>query len=208
MRKLYDAALLHVYGYGERKDNEPSRLSSRSMLVLEAARSLMQAGKVENFVFASRPALGIKEPMGTVTANEFMRMPRIDPKHVFVNPSAPATTNQELQFLSQMAKKHRWTQVVSIGCELHKRTITTLAERIFKNRVNFEFKSAEEILQTYPSPRDQQKYQDIIDSLHNSEGERKFARYESGLANKFKLHFPFGPEILDLVARFYRPRVD
>lgn len=208
MRERYDGALVHIYGYEERGNDKHARVSIRSKLVLEAARELMKSSQVENFVFASRPALGEKEPMSTVTANEFIHMTHVDPKHVFVNPSAPATTNQELKFLRMTAEKHHWSQVVSVGCELHKRTITTLAERIFKDGIDFEFKSAEEILQTYPSPQDQQRYQKIIDALHNSEGEKKFARYESGLANKFKLHFPFGPEILDVVARFYRPKVD
>ncbi len=208
MLKRYDAVLIHSYGYEKRQGDKQPPLSMRSKLVLEAAKVLMQAGQVENFVFVSRPALGVKEPLGKVTADEFMRIAEVDDKHVYVNPSAPATTNQELQFLKLMAKKHHWTQVVSIGCKLHKRTITTLAERVFKDGIDFEFKSAEEVLQTYPSPHDQQRYQRMIADLHNSEGEKEFARYESGIANKFKLHFPFGPEILDVVARFYRPRVD
>lgn len=205
MHKTYDAALLHVYGY---EKNGNSRLSTRSMLVLKAARELMRAGLVENFVFVSRSALGVKEPMSTVTASEFIRLTEVDKKHVFVNPSAPATTNQELKFLHNKTGEQHWSYVISIGCEIHRRTIETLAKRIFNDGVNFEFKSAEEILQTLPSPRKREKYKLIIDDLHNSEGEKKFARYESGLANKFKLHFPFGPEILDVVARFYRPRID
>ena len=208
MRKRYDAALLHVYGYEERKEDGHLRPSTRTRLVLEAARELMQAGKVDNFVFASRPALGKKEPMSTVAANEFIRTTHVDSKHVFVNPSAPATTNQELKFLRKEAGVQSWSHVISIGCELHKRTITILAKRLFKDGVDFEFKSVEEILQTVPSHTDRKKYQQIIDQLHNSEGEKKFTKYESGVANKFKLHFPFGPEILDVVARFYRPRVD
>lgn len=211
----HDGALLHGYGYKERKKDEHVRPSAYSRMVLAAARELKKAGQVENFAFSGGSFLGEKEPMSILIANEFVRKNHVDPNHVFVNPSAPATTNQELKFLRKNAEEHGWSHVVSIGWELHKPTIRTLANNIFrektfpwskKEQVHVDFKSAEEILQTYPSPRNQQRYKRIIDNLHNSEGEKKWEEYEKRKAKV--LRPPFVPEVLDLVARVYRPKAD
>lgn len=213
----YDAAVLHVYGYKERKENEHVRPAFYSRLVLAAARELRKAGQVENFTLSGKQFLGEKEPVSTITANEFVRKAKDDSQNVYVNPSAPVTTNQELKFLRKEAEKpaHNWSHVVSIGWELHKPTIKTLADRIFSGRtflwfkrekIDIDFKSAEEILQTYPSPRNQERYKRIIDELHQSEGEKKWKKYEERKAKI--LNLPFVPEILDVVARFRRPKAD
>lgn len=214
MNERYDAALLHVYGYKEEKcpPDSPERPSIRTRLVIAAARDLYRNGQTDHFVFSGEPALGKTEPMSTLAAEDFIRKTRIDPKNVLINSDADITTNQELRTLRQAAIDNGWRSLVSIGWSLHEKRINEVAaKRLWKklSRIGakHEVLTAEKILSDYQSPRNAARYEKVIERIHNSESEKRWEKYERRVLLISK-RVPFGIEILDFVAKFYRPKAD
>lgn len=214
----FDAALLHVYGYeelpnGPLKKPLPEKAAKRARLVAAAARHLHQNGIVSEFVLSGTSMLNRKEPLSTLTARNLFD---INPEQIHTNPTALATTNQELKTLKKESKEHGWKNTVSIGWELHRNRIQILKDKIFKRTlIDLVFKkpeqtvtvlSAQEILSTYPSPHNQARYGRVIEAIENSESEQRWTKYEEKIVTLMKL--PFVPEILDLIARVYRPKAD
>lgn len=213
MNERYDAALLHVYGYKEVRcpPTAPERPHIRTRLVIAAARELYRRGQVDHFVFSGGPALGRSDPISTLAAEDFIRKSKIDPKNVVVNSDTEATTNQELRSLRNVAMDNGWTSLVSIGWGLHEERINFVAEkRLWKKLSRFgaqhKLLDVEEILSSYPNPRNSVRYEKVIEQIRNSESEKRWARYERGALLISKI--PFGIELLDFVAKFYRPKAD
>lgn len=208
MNERYDAALLHVYGYKEEKcpPDAPERPSIRTRLVIAAARELYRSGQTEHFVLSGGPALRKSESMSTLAADDLIRKTHIDPENVTTNPSADVTTSNELRTLKNELLDNRWLSSVSIGWELHKEAIEDLAKKRLNKNTRHKVLSAEEILATHPSERNARRYARIIEAIHNSESERRFQKYENRM--HVIMRFPFAVDLLDFVAKFYRPKAD
>ena len=208
MAERYDAALLDVYGYKEEKcpPTASERPHKRGRLVIAAARELYESGQVEHFVFSGGPALGRSEPISTLAAEDLIRKSHIDPENVTTNPSADVTTSNELKTLKNELSDNRWVNSVSIGWELHKKAIKNLAKKRLNKNTRHKVLSAEEILARYPNERNARRYARVIDAIHNSESERRFQEYENRMHVIMRL--PFAVELLDILAKFYRPKAD
>ena len=208
MNERYDVALLHVYGYKEEKcpHDAPERPNIRTRLVIAAAREMYKRDQVGHFVFSGGPALGKSEPFSTISADDFIRKTHIEAENVAVNPSAQVTTSKELKTLKSEASVNQWPSSVSVGWEVHKERIEILARRILGKKTRHKVLSAEEILSTYPSERNAKRYARIIDAVHNSESERRWQAYEKRVLPLMRL--PYVPELLDFVAKVYRPKAD
>lgn len=145
--------------------------------------------------------------MSTLASDHLIRTANIDRQYVNANPSAQVTTSREINTLKDIALANSWANTVSIGWELHKRRIEILANKILpKGKISHKVLSAEQVLSTYPSARNAKRYARIIDRIHNSDSERRWQTYERRIFPLMRI--PFVPEILDFVAKFYRPKAD
>ena len=206
----FNAALLHVYGYNEdqRPDREnkhpaPVRPDIRGRLVISAAKELKKVGLVDNFVLSGKGVSG-KPPASLVAADETIRRTHTDYNHVCTNPKAPFTTSGELKTLRKTADDNSWQNLLSISWELHKPRVKALAKKIFRRKKKkIVFLSAEDILLSYPTPRNIARYKRVIDNVHDTQEERNWQVYEEKLLKIIRI--PFASNVLDLVARFYRP---
>lgn len=206
----FDAALLHVYGYNEdqrpdRKNKHPVpvRPDVRGRLVISAARELKKAGLVDNFVLSGEGVSG-KPPASLVAAEETIRRTHTDYNHVCANPQAPFTTSGELKTLHKTADNSSWQNLLSISWEIHKPRIQALAKKIFsRKKKKIVFLSAEHVLLSYPTPRNTARYKQVVDSIHNTQEEQNWQAYEKKLLKIIRI--PFASDVLDAVARFYRP---
>lgn len=225
IQKPADAALLHVYGY--KPDNRPGehppirvRPAITARLGIHAAETLMAQDKLaERLVMSGGPALGYTEPVSTTTEEEIHRRYG-NAVEVFTNPHAQVTTRQELRFLQTTAEKEGWLHVISIGWGIHKPRIQLIGDRLFsspiKSLVNrltgkpnttISYMSIEDILTHHPNERRRAKYKQIIADIHASEGEKRWKAYEAKVTPIIK-YVPFGTELLDLVAKIWRPKAD
>ncbi|MDP3987693.1 MAG: hypothetical protein Q8P80_00955 [Candidatus Levybacteria bacterium] len=205
----FNAALLHVYGYNEdqrpNRENKhpvPVRPDIRGRLVISAARELKKAGLVDNFVLSGEGISG-KPPASLVAADETIRKTHTDSTHVCANPQAPFTTSGELKTLRKTADDNSWQNLLSISWELHKPRIQALAKKIFRKKGEIVFLSAEHVLLSYSTPRNTARYKQVIDSVHNTQEEQNWQAYEKKLLKIIRI--PFASDVLDFVARFYRP---
>lgn len=205
----FDGTLLHAYGYLEGRTSH-TRPDIRSRLIEAAGRELQSRGLVNNFVVSGRTLGGRSEPLSEVIIGDFRRKAHIGPENTYVNPTAITSTRAELVSLREEAKKHKWTNLLSISWGVHKPRIEILARKIFrrgifrKTKMRVTMLSAEEILTTLPEPRNRQRYARVIEGVHNSEGERKFEAYE----RKARLlsQIPFVPQLIDFVPTHYKPK--
>lgn len=205
----YDAALLHVYDYKENNSLNPTRERPglRTRLVIAAARELIKNGQVDQFVLSGGPVQGKTESLSTLASDHLVRTAHIERQNVDTNPSAQVTTSREIKTLKDKVLVSSWTNTVSIGWELHRSRIEILANKILpKEKINHKVLSAEQVLSTYPSARNIKRYAQVMDSIHNSKSEARWKSYERRLLPIMR--FPFAVEILDFVAKFYRPKVD
>jgi len=204
----YDAALLHVYDYKENDNlnSHPERPGLRTRLVIAAARELLKSNQVDQFVLSGRQVLGKAEALSTLATDHLVRTAHIDNQHVSTNPTARVTTSKEIKTLKDKAQANSWTNTVSIGWELHRRRIEILADKILPEENDHKVLSAEQVLATYPSARNSKRYKRIIDHIHDSDSDRRWQSYEARILPLMRI--PFAPEILDFVAKFYRPKAD
>lgn len=216
----FNAALLHVYGYNEdqrppdrkSKHSIPIRPDIRGRLVISAARELKKDGLVDNFVLSGEGVSG-KPPASSVAAEETIRRTHTDYNHVYVNPQAPFTTSGELKTLHKTADDNSWQNLLSISWQLHKPRIQVLAKKIFRRSLidlffrrrkrRLVFLSAEDVLSSHPTHRNRARYKRVIDNVHDTQEERNWQAYEEKLLKIIRI--PFASDMLDAVARFYRP---
>lgn len=204
-----NAALLHVYDYQENNglNSTRERPGKRTRLVIAAARELLKAGQVEQFVLSGGPVLGKSEALSTLATNHLLRTAHIESQSVSTDPFVQVTTSKELKTLRKKALANSWVSTISIGWELHRKRIEILANRILpKGKIQHRVLSAEEVLSTYPSKRNSERYMRIINGIHNSDSEHRWQSYERKILPMMKI--PFVPELLDFVAKFYRPKAD
>ncbi|MDP2632418.1 MAG: hypothetical protein Q8P25_01715 [Candidatus Curtissbacteria bacterium] len=205
----YDAALLHVYDYKENngQNSVRERPGLRSRLVVAAARLLFKNNQVDQFVLSGGAALGKTEALSTLSADHLVRTGHIDHNSVKTNRSAQVTTSKELETLKDEALVSSWSNTVSIGWELHRNRIQMLANKILpKAKIDHKVLTAEQVLSTYPSERNAKRYESIIDAIHNSEGELRWQSYEKRMM--LVMRIPFATQLLDFVAKIYRPKAD
>src|SRR3990167_9150766 len=111
---------------------------------------------------------------------------------------------RELKTLRKTADDNSWQNLLSISWELHKPRVKALAKKIFRRKKKkIVFLSAEDVLFSHPTPRNIARYKRVIDNVHDTKEERNWQVYEEKLLKIIRI--PFASNVLDLVARFYRP---
>ena len=191
-----EAVLVHAYNAQEPKRGlkQPVRPNLRGRLQIAAAKQLQKHG-VENFVFTGgKLAGGQFPPIARVNATEFIRRSNLSEENVFVCP-AGYDTSTEIDHFLKLAKAQNWIELGDLANQTH---ISRIGKIYQKRRRGVESLSTEKVLTTFPSFRNAQRYQRVIDKLHCSEEERRF-RIQERFLNLIQL-FPGGETLLRILA--------